>query len=189
MLTTAERRAFQQLTTERGWLAVVASDQRQSLVKLREGAGLPTNVDALRALKRDIVSALARDASGVLLDPDISLPALVDEGVVPRDTGLLVSTERSGGHVSDGLRVADVVVTPADVRRLGGTAAKLLVYIRPDVEDADGPNGTLVARLAAECAAAEMLLVVEVLTYRLAEEDESVYQRRKPELALAAAKL
>jgi sulfofructosephosphate aldolase len=189
MLTTAELRAFQQLTTDRGWLAIVASDQRQSLVKLREGAGLAANVDALRALKHDIVSALGRDASGVLLDPEIALPALVDERVVPRDTGILVATERSGGHVAGGLRVADVVHTPAEVRSLGGTAAKLLVYVRPDQEDADGPNGRLVAQLAADCAAVDLLLVVEVLTYRLEGEDESVFTRRRPDLALEAALL
>jgi sulfofructosephosphate aldolase len=100
-----------------------------------------------------------------------------------------VATERSGGQVPNGLRVADVVLTPADVRRLGGTAAKLLVYIRPDLEDADGANGRLVASLAAACAAADLLLVVEVLTYRLPDEDESAYERRRPELALEAALL
>jgi tagatose 1,6-diphosphate aldolase len=189
MLTTAESRAFQQLSTERGWLAIVASDQRQSLVKLRERAGLAADADALRALKRDIVSSLGRDASGVLLDPEIALPALVDERAVPRATGLLVATERSGGHVSNGIRVADILLAPADVRRLGGTAAKLLVYIRPDREDADGANGRLVARLAAECAASELLLVVEVLTYRLDDEDEAAYERRRPQLALEAALL
>jgi tagatose 1,6-diphosphate aldolase len=102
---------------------------------------------------------------------------------------MLVATERSGGQRVDGVRVAEVVLTPEDVRRLGGTAAKLLVYVRPDREDADGPNGRLVARLVADCAAAELLLVVEVLTYRLDDEDQSEYDRRKPELGLEAALL
>jgi sulfofructosephosphate aldolase len=81
------------------------------------------------------------------------------------------------------------VLTPADVRRLGGTAAKLLVYIRPDREDADGPNGRLVARLVADCAGADLPLVVEVLTYRLPDEDAAAYDRRKADLGLEAALL
>jgi tagatose-1,6-bisphosphate aldolase len=81
------------------------------------------------------------------------------------------------------------VLVPADVRRLGGTAAKLLVYIRPDREDADGPNGRLVARLVADCAAADLPLVVEVLTYRLPDEGAAAYDRRKAELGLEAALL
>jgi sulfofructosephosphate aldolase len=186
---TPEWQAFERLTTEDAWLAIVASDQRQSLVKLREGAGLPATVEELRALKADIVSALGREASAVLLDPEIALPGLVDEGVVPRGTGILVATERSGGRRANGLRVAEVVLTPADVRRLGGTAAKLLVYIRPDREDADGPNGRLVARLVGDCAGADLPLVVEVLTYRLPDEDAAAYDRRKADLGLEAALL
>jgi len=187
--TTAESRALQQLTTEDGWLAIVANDQRQSLVALRERAGLPTNVAEIRGLKADIVAALAPEASGVLLDPEFALPALVDEGVVPRDTGILVATERSGPHALDGLRLAEVLLAPADVRRLGGTAAKLLVYVRPDREDADGPNGRLVSRLAEACAASDLLLFVEVLTYRLSDEEQARYERRKADLGRDAALL
>lgn len=189
MRTTAESRALQQLTTDDGLLAIVANDQRRSLVSLRERAGLPTTAEELRALKADIVEALGPDASGVLLDPEFALPALVDEGVVPRDTGILVAAERSGPHDVDGLRVADMMLTPADVRRLGGTAAKLLVYIRPDHEDADGPNGRLVSSLADACAAANLLLVVEVLCYRMSDEDPAVYERRRPDLGFEAALL
>jgi sulfofructosephosphate aldolase len=185
--TTAESRALQQLTTDDGWLAIVANDQRQSLVSLRERAGLAATPEELRGLKSDIVEALGRDASGVLLDPEFALPALVDEGIVPRDTGILVATERSGAHAIDGLRVAEVVLGPSDVRRLGCTAAKLLVYVRPDREDAEGPNGRIVAQLAEACAAADVLLFVEVLTYRLSEEDPAEYERRKPDLGREAA--
>jgi len=187
--TTAESRALQQLSTEGGRLAIVASDQRQSLVKLRERSGLPADPHALRGLKADIVAALAPAASGVLLDPEYALPALLDDGVVPRDTGLLVAVERSGARADDGLRVTDLVLEPDGVRRLGGTAAKLLVYVRPDREDADGPNGRLVAGLVDACAAAELLLVVEVLTYPLADEDAHGYARRKPALIRDAALL
>jgi sulfofructosephosphate aldolase len=175
--------------TDDGWLAIVANDQRQSLILLREQAGLPASADDLRSLKADIVEALGPDASGVLLDPEFALPALVDDGIVPRDTGILVATERSGPHTVDGLRVAEVVLGPSDVRRLGGTAAKLLVYVRPDREDADGPNGRLVTQLAEACTAADLLLFVEVLTYRLSNEDPAEYERRKPDLGREAALL
>jgi tagatose 1,6-diphosphate aldolase len=187
--TTAESRALQQLTTDGGRLAIVASDQRQSLVKLRDRGGLSASAEELRRLKSDIVAALAPEATGVLLDPEYSLPALIDDGVVPRDTGILVAVERSGPRESNGLRVAEVLLAPGDVRRLGGTAAKLLVYVRPDREDADGPNGRLVAGLVGACAAADLLLVVEVLTYRLDDEDTAGYERRKPELIREAAVL
>lgn len=189
MRTTAESRALQQLTTDDGRLAIVASDQRQSLVKLRDRGGQSASAEELRRLKADIVAALAPEATGVLLDPEYALPALVDDGVVPRHTGILVAVERSGPRESDGLRVAEVLLAPGDVRRLGGTAAKLLVYVRPDREDADGPNGRLVAGLVEACATADLLLVVEVLTYRLDDEEAADYEKRKPDLIREAALL
>lgn len=187
--TAAESRALELLSTDAGRLAIVASDQRQSLVKLRERSGLPATAGDLRGLKADIVAALAPDASGVLLDPEYALPALVEDGVVPRDTGILVAVERSGARAVDGLRVSELVLEPGGVRRLGGTAAKLLVYIRPDREDAGGPNGRLVSGLVDACAAADLLLVVEVLTYPLDGEDASGYRRHKPDLIREAALL
>jgi tagatose-1,6-bisphosphate aldolase len=189
VLTTAESRALQQLTTEDGRLAVVANDQRGSLVAMRERAGLPATVEELRALKADIAGALAPGASGMLLDPEFALPSLVDDRVVPRDTGILVAIERSGGRNENGLRVAEALLAPTEVRRLGGTAAKLLVYVRPDREDADGANGRLVAALAEACAAANLLLIVEVLGYRLPDEEPARFERRKAELGLEAALL
>ena len=189
MLTTAESRALQQLTTEDGRLAVVANDQRGSLVSMRERAGLAATADELRALKSDIAEALGPGASGLLLDPEFALPSLVDERVVPRDTGILVAVERSGPRRENGMRVAEVLLAPTDVRRLGGTAAKLLVYVRPDREDADGANGRLVAALAEACAAAELLLIVEVLCYRLEDEEPATYEGRKAELGLESALL
>jgi tagatose 1,6-diphosphate aldolase len=125
----------------------------------------------------------------VLLDPEYALPALVDDGAVPRDTGILVAVERSGAREEAGLRVAELVLGPDDVRALGGTAAKLLVYIRPDREDGQGPNARLVADLSDACGAADLLLVVEVLTYQLADEEPAEYERRKPDLIREAAVL
>lgn len=191
MLTTAEHRAVQQLTTSGGNMAVVALDQRQSLLKTRARAGLPTDAETLLGIKRDIASALGPAASGILLDPEIALPALIDENVVQRDTGVLVAVEHSGALEQNGLRVSELLpnLGAAGVRRLGGTAAKLLVYVRPDRENVDGQNGRFISDVVAECAAVDLLLIVEVLTYRLADEEPADYERAKPTLIREAARL
>jgi tagatose 1,6-diphosphate aldolase len=126
-----------------------------------------------------------------LLDPEFALPALIDEGVVRRDTGVLVAVEVSGAIERRGFRETELLpdLGATGVRRLGGTAAKLLVYVRPDREDRDGPNGRLIAEVARDCAAADLLLVVEILTYRLADEDVDSYAAAKPRLIHAAALL
>jgi sulfofructosephosphate aldolase len=192
VFTTAEQRALDQLSTPAGRLGVLAADQRTKLVAARTEAGLAADVATLRAFKLDLVRALAADAPAVLLDPEIALPAMIDEHALPARTGLIVSLERSGAIRSDdGLRRAELLpeVGAAGVRRLGGTAAKLLVRLRGDREDADGPNGRLIAAAAADCAAHDLLLVVEALVYRLDDEDPGAFGARRGDLIRAGAEL
>ena len=184
MFTTAEARAVQQLSTAGGALAVVAADQRVSLRAMAERAGAPADLDSLRAFKRALVSALAPDASAVLLDPEIALPDAVESGALPGAVGLLVSVEQSGAVRAGDLHAATLIpgFGAAGVRRLGGTAAKLLVRVRPDREDADGPNARVVRDVIRDCTAHDLLAVVEGLVPRLDGEPEEEYARRRPEL-------
>jgi tagatose 1,6-diphosphate aldolase len=65
---------------------------------------------------------------------------------------------------------------------MGGTAAKLLVRIRADREDGDGQNARIVRQVADDCAAHDLLAVVEGLVFRLVDETEEEYRRRRPDL-------
>ena len=192
MFTTAERRALDQLSTAGGRLAVVAADQRTKLRAARDGAGLDSDDATLLDVKLDLVRALAPHAPAMLLDPEIALPGAIDAGAFPAHTGLIVSLERSGAIRTDaGLRRAELLpaVGAAGVRRLGGTAAKLLVRLRADREDADGDNGRVIRAAVADCAAHDLLLVVETLVYRLDDEDEPAFLARRADLIRGGAQL
>jgi tagatose 1,6-diphosphate aldolase len=65
---------------------------------------------------------------------------------------------------------------------MGGTAAKLLVRIRADREDGDGDTARVVRAVAADCAAHDLLVVVEGLVFALIDEPVEDYRRRRPEL-------
>ncbi len=192
MFTTAEQRALGQLSDWGGRLAVVAADQRTKLVQALEGAGLPRDLPSMRAFKLDLVAALAPLAPAMLLDPEIALPHVADAGALPARTGLLVSLERSGSRRSpDGLRTAELLpgVGAAGVRALGGTGAKLLLRIRADREDADGANAALLREAVADCAGQHLLLVVEVLVFRLDDEPAERFAELRPVLIREAALL
>jgi sulfofructosephosphate aldolase len=192
MFTVAERRALDQLSTPAGKLAVLAADQRTKLVAARTAAGLSADPASLREFKLDLVEALAPLAPAVLLDPEIGLPHVLEQGAFPARTGLLVSLERSGAiPTPDGLRAVELLPGhgAAGVRRLGGTGAKLLVRLRADREDADGANAAAIRAVAADCAAVDLALVVEVLTYRLDDEDEAAFGRRRSDLIREGALL
>jgi tagatose 1,6-diphosphate aldolase len=170
----------------------VAADQRTKLVEALQAAGLDSGMDAMRAFKLDLVSALAPAAPAMLLDPEIALPYVADAGALPAHTGLLVSLERSGSRrTPDGLRSAELLpgVGADGVRRLGGTGAKLLLRLRADREDGDGANAGVLRAAAADCEAHHLLLVVEVLIYRLDEEDEEAFAEARGHLIRDAALL
>jgi tagatose 1,6-diphosphate aldolase len=190
MFTTSETRAVQQLSTENGALAVLAADQRVSLRAMFERGGGAGPAE-LGEFKRALVEALAPAASAVLLDPEIALPDVVDRGLVPRQTGILVSVEVSGDEPDGDLHPARLLPDfgAAGVRRMGGTAAKLLVRLRADREDGDGRNARIVRDLVGDCAAHDLLAVVEGLVFRLVDEPEEEYRRRRPELIRECAVL
>ena len=102
--TTAERRALQQIKTSGDRFAVIAADHGQPLVDMLDGLGVSSAPEEQRAFKSDLVDTVGRDASAVLLDPDVSMPDIVDQGVVPRDVGLIVRIEADGHDEEDGLR-------------------------------------------------------------------------------------
>lgn len=172
-----------------GKLLVLAADQRGSLRRMLAERGRPDDDEALLAMKRDIVRTLSPLASGLLLDPEIGLPALAEEGAIPSATGVLVALERTDPPWRGGLRRSELLdgMTPARVREIGGDVAKLLAYLRPDHEPAGGHAANLIERAATACDSAGVPLVVEVVVYPLPDEDSGAYQRSFPSLVRDAA--
>ena len=144
-LSTAERRAYRQLSDANGRMLVVACDQRGAmravLAATPEDRAAISNAQ-LGEVKADLVRHLANHAPSVLLDPECALPRVVDEDVLARDVGLLVAMDASGWQTRPGSPLRHSAVIPgvdaARVRAVGGTAAKILVYMRPDREGEDG---------------------------------------------------
>ena len=190
--TTAERRALAQIADERGRLAVIAADHGDPLVEMLQAQGLPAGADAQRALKRDIVETVGTDASAVLLDPDVSVTHLVDEGALARDVGLIVRIEADGfGVADDGLRQSQLIegLGAAGARERGATAAKVMVFLRPDREDLDGHAARMVRAALDDCRRHHLLCVIEAMTYRLDDESPETFAARRGELVRDSAVL
>ena len=188
-LSTAERRALRQIQTAGGRFAVVAADHGQPLVDMLDSLGVPSAQADQRAFKADLVDTVGRDASAVLLDPDVSLPAIVDEDVLPRDVGLLVRIEADGHQLGDGLRRSALIdgLGAEGARALGATAAKVMVFLRADREDLDGYTADMVRAALEDCARADLLCVMELMTYRLDDESPEEFAARKQDLVVEGA--
>lgn len=194
-MTTSERRGYQQICGVNGFMMVVACDQRGGMRKVLADtpeAQKAIGIDILGQCKYDITSYLANKATCVLLDATCAVPGVVDDGVLSRDTGLLVGLDDSGWDTDDsGYRKSIMTkgITARRVRELGGTGAKLMVYLRPDVPQANDYNLQIIRDCVAEFAAEDLFLVVEILTYQLDDEADGDYEAAFPDLIVGCARM
>jgi sulfofructosephosphate aldolase len=182
--TTAEIRALALIADPGGQLSVVAVDHGDPLVEMLQAFGLPADAEAQRAIKYDIVDTVGRDASAVLLDPDVSVVEIVERGALARDVGLLVRIEADGFDTVGGLRRSRLIdgLGAAGARERGATAAKVMVFIRPDREDLDGYTADLVRTALEDCRREHLLCVIEAMTYPLEDEAPSAFAARRGDL-------
>jgi tagatose 1,6-diphosphate aldolase len=181
----------QQITTPGDRFAVIAADHGQPLVEMLERLGRSGAPEEQRAFKSDLVDTVGRDASAVLLDPDVSLPDIVDHDLVARDVGLIVRIEADGFEVQDGLRRSQMIpgLGADGARARGATAAKVMVFLRADREDLDGYTATMVRAALDDCRRADVLCVIELMTYALDGERPEEFQGRKEDLVVDGAVL
>jgi tagatose-1,6-bisphosphate aldolase len=165
------RRGLDACASARGTFAVLALDHRQNLRKeLRPESPATVTYDDMVAFKRSVVRALAPVATGTLLDPEIGAAQCISDGSLPARTGLIVAIEATGYGGPSTARISRVLEgwSVEKAKRMGASAAKLLVYYHPDAANA-GDQERLVADVAADCRAADLALFVEPISFALVE--------------------
>jgi tagatose-1,6-bisphosphate aldolase len=148
---------------------VLALDHRNNLRQsMRPDAPDTVTVAELAAFKKEVVGALAPSASAVLLDPEVGAAQCIAAGALPGHTGLVVAVEKSGYTGDPGARLSRLAPewSVAKTRRMGANAAKMLVYYHPDAPTAPQIEA-LVRQVAADCAAYDLPLMLEPLSYSL----------------------
>ena len=194
-MTTAELRGYQQICGSNGAIMVIACDQRGGIRKLlaSDEASQKAITDAtLGDTKIDVTRYLAAHAPCILLDPICAVPRVVDEGALPRDVALLIGLDASGydtderGHYKSKLVPG---INARRVRELGGTGAKLMVYLRSDHPEANAHNINIIKFCIADFTAEDLLLVVEFLTYPMPGEDAATYKAKFPSLIEGGSKI
>ncbi|TKD48282.1 MAG: tagatose-bisphosphate aldolase, partial [Mesorhizobium sp.] len=185
-MTTAELRGYQQICGQDGAIMAIACDQRggmRTLLAADPAEQAKITNDMLGDTKSDITRYLASQASCVLLDPLCAVPRVVDEGVLNRDTALLIGLDASGFDVSPaGYRLSRLVpgIGARRVRELGGTGGKIMIYLRADRPEANEHNVAILRQCIADFAQEDLLLVVEFLTYQVEGESLEDYTAKIP---------
>ncbi len=151
-----------------GRFAVLAIDHRDSLrVVLAPHDPDSVTSDAIVDLKRDLVAGLANQATGVMLEPEYSIPQLLD-GTLPPGVGFTAALEAQG-YMADPEAAPVALLDGWSVQAAadcGAAAAKLLVLYRPDRPHAAAQEQAA-AEILAECRRVGIPLLVEPLFYAL----------------------
>jgi tagatose 1,6-diphosphate aldolase len=193
-LSLGKIRGLQQVANEAGVITMVAFDHRDSFVEvLRQTLKVePLPWETVAAEKVRIARALAPFASSVLLDPLYGAGPVIASQVLPGKVAFAVAREESGyGSRAEG-RVTRLLVDwdVAAIKRLGGAVVKLLLYYHPTAANA-GEQEAVVSRVAAECEAADIPLMLEPISYPLEaaqKKTDPAFAAERPELVLESAR-
>ena len=162
-------RGLRACASARGTFGVLALDHRQNLRReLRPDDPTSVTFEEMVAFKRAVVRALGPAATGVLLDPEVGAAQAIVDGSLPPGTGLIVAIEATGYEGPSTARASRILDgwSVAAAKRMGVSAAKLLVYYHPDARNAVDQE-RLVATVAAECAAHDLALFIEPLSFSI----------------------
>lgn len=183
-------RALQQCTTPTGSFAILAADHRGNLLEaLQKHAAEPITDTEFTAFKGKIIEAMAVAGSAVLLDPEYSAAQLIASNTISGQRGLLVGVERTGYSGDPTARENSLLPdwSVAKAKRAGVSGIKLLVHYHPDSTTAPQIEA-LVKQVIEECAASEIPLYLEPLSYSLDPAKKSLSSSERREVVIEGAK-
>lgn len=175
-LTPGKIRGIDELCTDEGVFAVLAIDHRDSFRAVIEGD--VTN-EEITQFKIDLVSGVGAQASGVMLEPEYSLPQLINVGAVKGSQGFMAALEAQG-YMQDPWAGPTTMLDGWSVeaaKKMGASAAKLLLPYHPDRPEHAEEQRKVVEQTGKVCAELDMALLVEPVAFGMANE-------RRPEIVL-----
>ena len=154
---------IERIASPRGLVCGLALDHRDSLRVAARRHAYPEDTTSLRALKVELVRGLARLASVVLLDVELGLDAFTELDGTP----LVVPLEAQGYESLGEGRITTLLgdVDPGRAAALGAVGCKLLLPYRPDLAEVAVIQEEMVARVVADCRAADVLSIIEPIVY------------------------
>lgn len=187
VLTPGRYRGLKATSTERDVFSILAFDQRGSYRKmLPAGTSYP---DAVQ-IKQEVVIALTRTASAVLLDSQYGLPSAM---AMRGGAGLLMAVEESGYSGDSTYRklLFDERWNVAKIKQMGASAVKLLAYYHPHSGALAEEIESVIAGVIAECHRHDLPLFLEPMSYSLDvnfSKDSAAFAATRPEVVRDTAK-
>lgn len=185
-LTPGRWRGLLATSTPARQFTILAFDQRGSYENMLP-AGTP--YAKMAAMKTEVIAALSKHASAVLLDPDYGMAASASMA----QGGLLMSLEKSGYTGDSTYRGIDFdpAWTVAKIKHTGANAIKLLAYYHPFsgalAEEIEG----VIQSVIDQCHEHDIPLFLEPMSYSLDKsvaKDSAEFAATKPEVVVETVK-
>ena len=157
------------ISDENGRFAVFAIDHRDSLrAFLAPDDPGSLSAAAITDLKIEMTRALSPLATAVMLEPEYSIPQVIDAGALADGVGFLAALESQGylGAVGESPTTILDSWSVEQAKDCGAAAAKLLLPYHPDKPLASAQQ-QVGADVAAECRRVGIPLILEPLFYGL----------------------
>jgi sulfofructosephosphate aldolase len=179
------KRDLSRLARPSGALAMVAVDQREALRGMFAKHQSDPVLDAqLTQFKVNVARELSPYASGLLVDQEFGLDAIVDSRELSSTCGLIAAADLligpAGGAATD--TAVDPAVDPHRMKSIGAAGLKFLVLWRND--ESPESRMKLVNEFNALCDAVDLPSIIEVIVK--APHDSSKSWDREAELITAA---
>ena len=191
-LSIGKIRGLQQIANPDGIFTICAMDHRGSLRSMidEEHPG-EVNYEEMVERKLELCSALAEYASAILLDPIFGAAQCINHSALPNNTGLLVSIEATGYGGGKEHRITKLLDgwNVEKIKRMGASAAKILVYYRPDLTELASQQLNTINLIASECIKYDLPFLVEPKSYPIGNEinNSAEFAALKEQLVIKSA--
>lgn len=170
-------RRLDRISDAEGFIRVAAIDHPENYLALFDKDVSTVGFAEVVESKLEMIDAMARHCTALLLDPVYSIGQAVLSGTAPGSVGLISGVEKLCYAPADSptgwgaeLAVRDDW-SVATLAALGVDAVKIVVFHRSDTGEVSDDQHATISRLAAECADHEMPLIIEPIWYPAAGEE------------------
>ncbi len=198
-LTPGKLRGLQRISNPNGTLTMVATDQNSSMIAMikdslkKKGENREPTFQEIVEAKIVLASTITRHSSAVLVDGYYGVWNSMVSLAVPRDVGLLVRVEKSGGQKSKlnaPLGEYEPGFSVGKVKRLGADAVKLLAQFEPTEGESAEHQLAFIQDVYEQCRKHDILLLLEPIAFPFGDEkkDSVSFLKRKAETVIESAR-
>lgn len=169
-LTPGKMRGLDTLATNEGVFTILAIDHRDSLKAVLPGTATDQEIIDF---KLELISGVGSQASGVMLEPEFSLPHAIEAGALAGSSGFMAALEAQGYMQDPWAGPTEMMPgwTALDAKKFGASAAKLLLPYAPERLAHAELQRKVVVDTAAICADLDIAFLVEPVAFGMNDAD------------------